>query len=108
MSVDLALDRHLARRLVEHSARLLALGRALEAHRDLGLDDFVEADLLEIDVGDDVAHRVELQLLDDGVVRALLALEGHSRTALRPASVDIASRRCAGSTANITAALPWP
>ena len=73
---DDALDGDLADRLVEHAADLDALGLALEAHGDHGLDGLVQADLLQVEVDDGVLDLVELEILDDGLVAALLALEG--------------------------------
>ena len=78
-------DGDLAGDVLEHAAGLDA-GRvlgALELDRDLGLDRLVELDLLQVDVLEAAAHRVQLLLLDhdrDGL--AALDLEVEERRAL--------------------------
>jgi len=70
-----ALDGDLADRLVEYAAGLDALGLALEVDGHPGLDRLVQSHFLEIDVDDGVLHLVERELLDDGLMAALLAFE---------------------------------
>ena len=52
--------------MLEHAAAFDAGGDldALELDRDLGLDLLVEADLLQVEVLEAAAHRVQLFLLD--------------------------------------------
>ena len=69
------LDVHLAGRLLEHAAFDGALRLADELHHDLGLDRTVEPDLVEVDVEEAVPGRVELVVLEDGVMRLLRALD---------------------------------
>src|SRR5262249_8887922 len=54
-----------------NAAHLLALGLADELDGDLGLDRAVEPHLLEVDVEDPAARRVELEVLEDRMVRRL-------------------------------------
>ena len=60
-------DGDLAGDVLEHAAGLDAGGvlDALELDRDLGLDRLVELHLLQVEVLDAAAHRVQLLLLDD-------------------------------------------
>ena len=69
------LDVDLARDLREHAALLRADGLADELDHDLRLDRLVEADLLEVDVGDAAGDHVLLVVLEDRRMGRLLAFE---------------------------------
>ena len=81
-------DGDLAGDVLEHAAPLDA-GRvlgALQLDRDLGLDLLVELDLLQVDVLEAAAHRVQLLLLDDdrdGFAALDLEVEEGRRRSLR-------------------------
>ena len=57
-----------------------------EVHRHRGLDRLVEADLLEVDVGDPALDRILLVLLEHGRVRRLLPLEHDVEDRVQPAA----------------------
>ena len=66
---------HLVHGLVERAAHVDALGVAFEVDRDHRLDLLVEPDLVEVDVHDPAAHRIELEILDQHRPALAVAVE---------------------------------
>jgi hypothetical protein len=69
------LDEHLAVDLAEDAAFLLARGLAGELDDDARLDRLVEPHLVQVDVEKPGPRGIQLIVLDDRVMRLLLALE---------------------------------
>ena len=90
------LDVQLVRHLREHAAFLDAGGLTVERQRHGRVDRLVEADLLQVDVRDDTAQLVGLELLEDARVR-VAALDddiehGVQAAARRQCSAQVALR----------------
>ena len=69
------LDVKLARDLLHHATDLCPRRLADELHRDRRLDRLVEANLVKVDVRDRPTDGVLLVILENGVMRGLLALD---------------------------------